>query len=78
LPSGTLEPGKLADLAVLSEDILEARPDEIESVEVEMTVVGRRPQWREVSMGMFLRIAGAMLLLACTVLLAGCPPGGGT
>lgn len=37
---GTLEIGKLADMAVLSEDILEADPEEIGSIRVEMTIIG--------------------------------------
>lgn len=37
---GSVEVGKLADLAVLSGDLLEASPDEIAAMKVEMTVVG--------------------------------------
>lgn len=36
---GSLEPGKLADLAVLSKNILEVSPDEIKSVNVDMTMI---------------------------------------
>ena len=36
---GTLEPGMLADLVVLSENILETDPEAILDVEVDMTVV---------------------------------------
>ena len=39
---GTLAPGKLADLVVLSHDILSIPPDEIPGVEVFMTMVGGR------------------------------------
>jgi predicted amidohydrolase YtcJ len=39
---GTLEPGKLADLVVLSQDILTVPADEIPSTEVLYTVVGGR------------------------------------
>jgi len=38
--TGTLEPGKLADLAVLSRDIFTARPEEIGKTQVTMTMVG--------------------------------------
>jgi predicted amidohydrolase YtcJ len=37
---GRLEPGKYADLAVLSQDLFRVEPVEIPSVEVEMTLVG--------------------------------------
>lgn len=37
---GTLEPGKLADFVVLSEDLFKVPPDEIKDIEVLMTVVG--------------------------------------
>lgn len=37
---GTIEPGKLADLTVVSKDIMEIPPKEILSTEVVMTVVG--------------------------------------
>jgi predicted amidohydrolase YtcJ len=37
---GTIEPGKLADLVVLSQDILALDPIAIESVPVDMTLVG--------------------------------------
>ncbi len=43
---GTIEPGKLADLVVLSRDILAIDPAEIQSVEVAMTIVGGRVIYR--------------------------------
>jgi len=39
---GTLEPGKLADMVVLSDDLLTIDPDRIMDVEVEMTILGGR------------------------------------
>jgi len=43
---GTLEPGKLADLVVLSANPLEADPDSIEQIPVEMTLVAGRIAYR--------------------------------
>jgi predicted amidohydrolase YtcJ len=40
---GSIEPGKLADFVVLSEDILEAPAKRIEQAKVLMTVVGGKP-----------------------------------
>ncbi|UCD38193.1 MAG: amidohydrolase family protein, partial [Fidelibacterota bacterium] len=37
---GSIEPGKLADLAVISEDILDCPVDRIKEIKVEMTMVG--------------------------------------
>jgi predicted amidohydrolase YtcJ len=37
---GSIEPGKLADLAVLSNDILTCQPGEIKNIESELTIVG--------------------------------------
>jgi predicted amidohydrolase YtcJ len=37
---GTLEPGRLADLVVLSEDLLNLDPEKILDVQVDLTVVG--------------------------------------
>lgn len=37
---GTLEEGKLADLAILSENPLEIEPERIQNIEVEMTIIG--------------------------------------
>ena len=37
---GTLEPGKLADVAVLDRDLFDIPPDAIRDVQVDMTIVG--------------------------------------
>ncbi len=37
---GSIEPGKYADFAVLSDNLLEINPVKIKDVKVEMTVVG--------------------------------------
>jgi hypothetical protein len=44
---GTLEPGKLADLAVLSQDIFAARLDEIGKTRVTLTMVGGKTVYTE-------------------------------
>lgn len=44
---GSIEPGKLADLAVLSEDPTEVAPGKIKDVGVEMTIVGGRIAYRK-------------------------------
>ncbi|MDO8721657.1 MAG: amidohydrolase [Syntrophales bacterium] len=43
---GSLAPGKLADLVVLSGDPTEVSPEEIRNLHVEMTVVGGKIVWR--------------------------------
>jgi predicted amidohydrolase YtcJ len=43
---GTLEPGKLADLVVLDEDILTCEPDRIRDMGVSLTMVGGRVSFR--------------------------------
>jgi predicted amidohydrolase YtcJ len=43
---GSISAGKLADLVVLSDDILTLPPEKIETVKVIMTVVGGRIVWR--------------------------------
>jgi len=40
---GSIEEGKLADLTVLSEDPMLVSPDEIKSINVEMTIVNGKP-----------------------------------
>ena len=40
LEKGSITPGKMADLVVLSDDILTIDPVKIENVGVEMTIVG--------------------------------------
>ena len=37
---GTLEPGMLADMVVLSDDLLAIEPDDIMDVEIDMTILG--------------------------------------
>jgi hypothetical protein len=44
---GTLSPGKLADVAVLSKDILAVPEDEIPSTRVLWTIVGGSVEYRE-------------------------------
>ena len=53
---GTIEPGKLADLIVVSQDIFQVDPHAIGSTEVLITLVGGKivyesPAWRSVSAG---------------------------
>jgi len=43
---GSLEPGKLADIAVLSRDLAAIDPDEIKDVTVELTMVGGEIEYR--------------------------------
>jgi predicted amidohydrolase YtcJ len=43
---GSLEPGKLADLVVLEEDILTCAPERIRDMEVALTIVGGRVVYR--------------------------------
>ncbi|MCL5962546.1 MAG: amidohydrolase [Chloroflexi bacterium] len=42
---GSIEPGKLADLVVLSSDPTTVDPNDIDRIEVEMTIVGGRVVW---------------------------------
>jgi predicted amidohydrolase YtcJ len=37
---GTLEEGKLADIAILSDNPLKVKPEEISKIRVEMTIIG--------------------------------------
>lgn len=43
---GSLEPGKLADIAVLSRDLYAIAPDEIKNVTVDLTMVGGKIEYR--------------------------------
>jgi predicted amidohydrolase YtcJ len=43
---GTLEPGKLADLVVLSQDLLAIPPERIKDTKVLLTVLGGQDTWR--------------------------------
>lgn len=43
---GTLSPGKLADLAVLSQDIFAVPPEDLLKTRVELTVVGGKVVWK--------------------------------
>jgi predicted amidohydrolase YtcJ len=43
---GSIEPGKLADLAVLSQNILSIAPDAIRDTKALMTIVGGRIVYR--------------------------------
>ena len=44
---GSISPGKLADLVVLSENPLSVDPEEIKNISVEMTVIGGKVVWGE-------------------------------
>ncbi|MFC1911578.1 amidohydrolase [Chloroflexota bacterium] len=44
---GTLGPGKLADITVLSRDIMEVPEDEIPGTQVDYTIVGGRVAWEQ-------------------------------
>jgi len=44
---GSIEPGKLADLVVLSRDPTRIPADEIKEIEVEMTLVGGEVVWEK-------------------------------
>jgi predicted amidohydrolase YtcJ len=43
---GSIEPGKLADLAVLSQNILEVPPDSIRDTKALLTLVGGKVVYR--------------------------------
>lgn len=45
---GSIEPGKLADLVVLSKDILTVPPEDIKNVEVIMTIINGRIVYRKI------------------------------
>jgi len=42
---GTIAPGKLADMIILSDDPLKPPPDRIKDIRVEMTIIGGRVVW---------------------------------
>jgi predicted amidohydrolase YtcJ len=44
---GSITPGKLADMVLLSDDIFAIRPDTIKDVTVELTVVGGKVVYRK-------------------------------
>ena len=44
---GTIAPGKLADLAVLSDDPTRIPPDEIRNIHVKMTIINGKVVWEE-------------------------------
>ena len=44
---GSTEPGKLADLIVLSSDPLTVPPDQIKNIQVLMTILDGRIDWRK-------------------------------
>ena len=53
---GSLEPGKLADLIMVNQDLFKIEPQEIGKTEVLLTMVGGRavyesPEWKKVSDG---------------------------
>jgi hypothetical protein len=43
---GSLSPGKLADLVILSDDLFSINPKNIPDVRVEATIVGGRVVWK--------------------------------
>ncbi|MFQ6126541.1 MAG: amidohydrolase [Candidatus Heimdallarchaeota archaeon] len=43
---GSIEPGKLADIAILSEDLSVIPPEQIKNVEVDLTMVGGKIHWQ--------------------------------
>jgi predicted amidohydrolase YtcJ len=43
---GSIEPGKLADIAILSEDLTAIPAERIKNVKVDLTMVGGKIQWR--------------------------------
>ena len=52
ISEGSLEPGKLADLIVLAQDLFEIEPTEIGKTEVLLTMVGGKivfqsPSWKD-------------------------------
>ncbi len=47
---GSIEPGKLADFAVLSEDLLTVAPEKIPATHALLTYVGGREAYRDAAM----------------------------
>jgi len=43
---GSIEPGKLADVTILSEDLSLISPENVMDAKVEMTIVNGKIQWR--------------------------------
>ncbi len=48
---GSLEPGKLADLVILDRDVIEIRPDELNTVRIRATMVGGKLVYRQPEAG---------------------------
>jgi hypothetical protein len=42
---GSIAPGKLADMVVLSEDPIKSPPEQIRDIRVEMTIIGGKVVW---------------------------------
>lgn len=42
---GSIAPGKLADMVVLSDDPIKSSPDQIRDIRVEMTIIGGKVVW---------------------------------
>ena len=45
---GSIEPGKLADLVVLSDNILEAQPEEIMNIKTDITMIDGRIKYERI------------------------------
>jgi hypothetical protein len=42
---GSIAPGKLADMVVLSDDPIKSPPEQIRDIRVEMTIIGGKVVW---------------------------------
>jgi predicted amidohydrolase YtcJ len=42
---GSITPGKLADIVLLSDDPTKVPPEQIKDIKVEMTMIGRKVVW---------------------------------
>ena len=42
---GSIAPGKLADMVVLSDDPIKTPPEQIKDIRVEMTIIGGKVAW---------------------------------